>query len=383
MVSTNAIWAQSGYSMQAVQFVPEMAKHYHTAMVNFYGQEGGNFEYKNIKMYPKRQSTWGEDSALFHGKDFKADVVFTLQDIWTLNPQILADMSRNNLRWIPIVPIDHEPVPPAIYNRLKLAYRIVTYSKFGYEELKRVGMHSTYIPHTIETDLYKPVSREEKKKIRKNAGIPEDCFLFGMVAANKDNPPRKSFQEVLDAFKLFSEKHPEARIYFHTVHNQQNGFPIVEYAKVLKIADKVITCDPEDYLFRIKHEEMPKIYNSMDCLLSPSRNEGFGVPIIEAQSCGVPAIVSDFTAMKDLVIEGETGYKVKPMYKPFSPLLSYVAQPDVQELYEKMEAVYSSDRDKMSEMARKHVVENYDFNLVWNTKWVPFLQTLEEEIYTK
>lgn len=382
MVSSNAIWSQSGYAMQAVQFVPKMAEAgYPTAMVNFYGQEGGDFEYKGVRMYGKMGSTWGEDAALFHGKDFKADIVITLQDIWTLDPRILSDMAKNNLRWIPIVPIDHEPVPPAIFSRLKMAYRVISYAPFGYDELKRNGMHSTYIPHTIETDLYKPMTQEERKEIRKRAGLPENAFLFGMVAANKDNPPRKSFQEVLDAFKIFSTKHPDAYIYFHTVHNQQNGFPIVDYAKFIGIADKVITCNPEDYLFRIKHEDMPRIYNSFDCLLSPSRNEGFGVPIIEAQACGVPAIVSDFTAMKDLVVEGKTGYKVKPSYLHFSPLLAYVAIPDVKELAEKMELVYNADREKMGKSAREFVTENFDFNKVWEEKWLPFLDTLEKEIY--
>jgi len=57
MFSSNAIWSQSGYGMQAVQIVPEMAKHYPTAMVNFYGQEGGDFEHKGIRMYGRMGST--------------------------------------------------------------------------------------------------------------------------------------------------------------------------------------------------------------------------------------------------------------------------------------------------------------------------------------
>jgi len=382
MNSSNAIWAQSGYSMQAVQYVPAMAKAgYPTAMVNFYGQEGGDFMYKGVKMYSKMNSTWGEDAALHHGLDFKADVILTLQDIWTLNPQILSDMSRKGLRWIPIIPIDHEPVPLPTYDRLKLAYRIVTISEFGYEELKKVGMHSTYIPHTIETELFKPISSEEKKIIRKKANLPEDAFLFGMVAANKDNPPRKSFQEVLDAFKMFLQKRNNAYIYFHTIHNQQNGFQILQYAKFIGVDSHIITCDPHDYLYRIKHEDMPNIYNSFDCLLAPSRNEGFGVPIIEAQSCGVPVITTNFTAQKTLVKDGETGFLVDIAYKHYSNLGAYVGIPSVQDLYEKMEAIYKADRVKMGKAARKHVQNNYDFNLVWRTKWLPFLDKLEKEIY--
>lgn len=382
MNSSNAIWAQSGYSMQAVQYVPQMAKEgYPTAMVNFYGQEGGDFMYKGVKMYPKMGSTWGEDAALHHGLDFKADVIITLQDVWTLNPNILADMQKKGLRWIPIIPIDHDPVPSPTYDRLKLAYRIVTISEFGYEELKRAGMHSTYIPHTIETDLFKPVNDETKKIIRKKANIPEDAFLFGMVAANKDNPPRKSFQEVLDAFKIFVSNHPNSYIYFHTIHNQQGGFPIINYAKFIGIDKHIITCDPQDYLYRIKHHDMPNIYNSFDCLLAPSRNEGFGVPIIEAQSCGVPVITTNFTAQKTLVKDGETGYLVDIAYKQFDNLGSYIGIPSVDDLVKKMKLMYKADRKEMGKKARQHIIDNYDFNLVWKTRWLPFLETLEKEIH--
>ena len=36
----------------------------------------------------------------------------------------------------------------------------------------------------------------------------------------------------------------------------------------------------------------------------PSLNEGFGLPIIEAQSFGIPAIVSDCTAMPEVAGDG-------------------------------------------------------------------------------
>jgi len=78
---------------------------------------------------------------------------------------------RKFKNWVPVVPIDHEPVPPGIKERLKLAYRIVTYSPFGERELKDHGMHSTYIPHTVDTKLFK---KHEKTDIRGKIGIPDD-----------------------------------------------------------------------------------------------------------------------------------------------------------------------------------------------------------------
>lgn len=375
MINSNAIWSPSGYSNQINQFVPLMVKEgYEVGCVDFYGLVGGSFELKGITHFPKISSEWGEDAMVEHGKVFKPDVMFTLQDIWTLNPNYLHQFTR----FIPIIPIDHEPTPPAILTRLKMAYRIVSISEFGHRQLKEEGLHSTYIPHTVDTDIFKPMSNKET---RKSLAIPDDKFVFGMVAANKDNPPRKSFQEVLDAFKRFQEVHPNSMIYFHTLLRQQGGFDIEDYARYLGIGDKVSYTQPYDMLFRMKPDNMAQLYNVFDCLLAPSTNEGFGIPQIEAMASGVPVISTDFTAMRDIVIDGVTGYKTKVAYKRYTQLGGYIGIPDTEDLLQNMEKVFTADRVKMGRDAREHVLKNYDLKSVWETKWKPFLETLEKEVY--
>lgn len=382
MFSTNAPWAPSGYGQQASQFLPKIRNlGYEMACVCFYGLMGGKINWKSMLYehepfvcYPKTGSQWGEDAMRDFHKEFKQDVSFTLQDIWTMNPDILKEVPR----WIPIVPIDHEPPPPAIIDRLKLAYRIITYSKFGHRELKKVGLHSTYIPHTIDTNMFKAYDKAEMKQ---KLGINPDTFLFGMVSANKDMPPRKSFQEVLDAFHLFQQKYPNSALYFHSIIRPPGGFPIDDYAKNLGIDKKIFHTLPHDLLFSVPQEEMGKLYSAFDVLLCPSTNEGFGVPIIEAQACEVPVIVNDFTAMPELIIEGETGEKCKVAWRRFSALGSYVGHPDTKDLVEKMEKLYHADREKMGKAARKHVEENYDIDVVIEKHWKPFLETLENEIH--
>ena len=275
-------------------------------------------------------------------------------------------------------PIDHNPVPPAILERLRLAHRIITYSPFGKRELNKAGMHSTYIPHTVNTKLFKPL---DKKKIRKKMGIPEDIFLFGMVSANKDNPPRKSFQETMDAFAKFNKKHPKSGIYFHTLLRQGGGFNIEEYAKFLGIQNNIYHIQPYEQLFEVGREQMPEVYSIMDCLLMPSTNEGFGVPIIEAEACGVPVITNNFTAMPDLIIEGKTGFLCKVAHKRFTPLGSYIGHPSTESIYENMEKMFRADRVSMGKAGRKFVVRNFDSKKVFETKWLKFLKMLEKEIY--
>jgi len=44
-------------------------------------------------------------------------------------------------------------------------------------------------------------------------------------------------------------------------------------------------------LGHVAEEQLPGLYNSFDVMLFPSSYEGFGLPILEAQKCGVPVII--------------------------------------------------------------------------------------------
>lgn len=275
-------------------------------------------------------------------------------------------------------PVDHDPVPNAVLEKLKYAYRIVTYSKFGQKELQRKGLMSTYIPHTVDTEVFKPMDKAERKKA---AGLPENSFVLGMVAANKDNPPRKSFQEVLDAFKLFLEQVPQALLYIHTNPDNPGGFPIKEYGRFIGIEDKLLFPDTYQMSFNTTKELMNSVYNTFDVLLSPSFSEGFGVPIIEAQATGTPVIVNNWTSMPELVKPGVTGEICNIASKRFTALGSYAGIPSVESIFECLMKIYKADRVKMGEEARKFIVENYDTKYVFETYWKPFLRRLELEIY--
>lgn len=382
LINSNAPFATSGYSMQVADFTPRMKKEgYEVAVVCFYGLDGGEVDWNGIKLLPKVDDQWGTDAVLYHSHDFKPDVTFSLQDIWVMNDQNLKQFTR----WIPIVPIDHEPTPPAIREKLKLAYRIVTYSQFGHRQLQKEGFHSTYIPHTVNTDIFIPLDKSECRRVLSDwcgKQIPDDAFIVGMVAANKDMPPRKSFQEAMDAFKIF-EQRKNAYMYLHTNLVSATGFPIMQYAKALGIEDKIFMTKDFVMRLKLKKENVPVLYNAFDLFLEPSTNEGFGVPIIEAQSCGIPTMCTNFTAMRDLVVDGETGYKIDVAYHRFTQLLSYVGVPSVQSIIDGMEKIYNVNRVKMGKKARKFIIDNYSLDLIWNTRWIPFLDKLEKEIYTQ
>lgn len=386
--SSNHPLSISGYGNQTRETVTRIKRSgIDIACGNFYGQDGFisggvvpaqidgeddiSLELLKIPQYPKMIATWGDDGCIYHAQDFGADCVITLQDSWPLDPNALRQVKN----WIPYVPIDHKPTPKIILDRMKLAYRIISMSKFGHDQLEREGFSSTYIPHMVDT---KKMAILDKKECRKMLNIPEDIYLFGIIGANKELPSRKGFEHMIKAFAEFHKKHPKSGIYFHVNMNQPGGLNIIEWADILGISDCIYYLPPYIQQFKTGRDQLTKIINAFDCLLATSISEGFGIPIIEAQACGVPAITTDWTSMTELVENGKTGYAVKVKEERISPLASYFGIPDEEDILDKMNDIYDHPMDP--KYIRQRIIDTYDSEFVFETYWKPFLTKISEEL---
>jgi len=375
MWNSNGTFCKSGYATQSHLIVYALLRAgFPIAHTAFYGLEGNSIVLDGLKIYPKIGDMWGADAMIHHSNDWKADVNVSFQDAWPLPHNAMREVKR----WIAYVPIDSNPVHPGVWERLGLAWKVVTFAEFGRKSLADKGMNSTLIYHGVDTDTYKP---RDKKDCLKTFGLPEDKYWFGMVAANKDNPPRKSFQEVLDAFQPFVKSHPEAALILQTQANNPTGFPIKDYVAYLGLQNNVFFINDYESAFKLDSLAMSKLFGCMDCLLAPSQSEGFGLPIIEAQSCGVPVITTDWTAMTENIVDKETGYLVKLSSKRWTAGNCYFGVPDTNDLLDKMEKVYKTDRKKMSEKAREYILKKYDFDKVLLPKWIKFFEDVENEVY--
>lgn len=378
---SNGHWAHSGYSVETELLLNRFKDDgWDFAEIAFFGLEGHKAVVDDILVYPKINDPFGADAMLNHSIDFGANVAFCMQDIWTLDPQALKAMHDQKIPWIPYLPIDQEPASVRVTERLKYAYKIITFSKFGQKMLEDAGFASTYIPEGIDINAFKPM---DKAKMRAKFKIPNDIFLFGMISANKENPPRKGYQEILEAFKLFLENHPNAGLFIHSQQISPNRFPIREYANYLGIANNIYMPDQYSASFRGDTETVVSELNMFDAVLNPSQTEGFGLVIAEAQACGKPVIVNNCHSMPELVIPGETGEICETNYAWWRNQLGYVYTADVKSLHEKMESVYTmleKDAEGVAKRAREHAVDTFDINKIFKEKWIPFMEDLQTEL---
>lgn len=379
--NSNSPHTNSGYASFTRDFVKRAkADGWQIAINAFVGHEGSPREIDGILNYPRLADTWGSDGLVYNGRHFGAHVVVHFADSWVLNPQFLAQLNAEGRKLIYYVPIDQEPIPPNVIQNLKFGYKLISFSKFGQKALQKAGYTSKLIVEGVDTDIFKPL---DKKQCRKELGLPENAFIIGQIGANKENLPRKGWQQSLEAFKLFHDKHPEAIFFYQTNQQQPSGFPIMHYANYLGIDKHIFHLDDYMSTFHAGSEIMVKIYNSFDFLTHASLSEGFGLCIIEAQACGILPVVNRAQSQPELVIPEETGYICEPGFKWFSNAGGFHFVPDTKSLYEQYEKIYAlgeKGREAKGKKAREYVMKNYNINTLYENEWKPLLEKLQIEI---
>ncbi len=60
----------------------------------------------------------------------------------------------------------------------------------------------------------------------------------------------------------------------------------------------------------VDEEDKPVVYRNADTFVFPSRQEGFGLPVLEAMACGTPVVTTDCASLPEVV--GEAGFAVDP-----------------------------------------------------------------------
>jgi glycosyltransferase involved in cell wall biosynthesis len=376
---SNAPWAPSGYGGQANLFVPRLqALGHDMAIACNHGLAGAKLDWNDgITCYPSDYD-WGNTTIGVYSQHHQADLTITLHDAWVMKPQLWPSGTRSAI-W---APVDHHPLPAAVELVLRhpSVYPIAM-SRFGEAMMKGKGLQPCYVPHGIDTDVFKP-QPENKAAIRAELGIPEDAFLIGMVAANQGNPSisRKSFPQAFQAFGKFARERKDAWLYAHTVAKPTRGDNGINL-EVLAVA----TGCPVDRLrfppdtanqLGMTNTVVANIYAAFDVLLNPAMGEGFGIPIVEAQACGVPVIASDHSAMTELTHAG-TLVSGDPYWDALQ--MAWFISPSVDSIHAALEHEYSRREDQTLREAARTFALDYDADLVTVNYWEPALEKLMGE----
>lgn len=171
------------------------------------------------------------------------------------------------------------------------------------------------------------ITNEKAKLLRKKYDLPERFLLYvGDVTWNKNLP------RLVDAI------------------NELQNIPLVMVGKALTEKDydaknpwnrdrNYVVKHTDNKLFHklgfLPEEDLVALYNTAEALIMPSLDEGFGLPVLEAMSCGCPVITSQEGSLPE--VAGDAGL--------------YVNAYSVEDIREKVSTVWGDTklRIKMSE----------------------------------
>ena len=367
-------WETGGYSNQTALFAPRLAAAGHAvAIVGVQGIANGMAEWRGIPVYPLLANDLRNTSIIgLHYQDWRADLMISLHDVEKVVDGSALTKRFPGLLWALWAPIHTDPLPAGEHGCLRMVPIPIAMSRFGERVSRDHGLPIRYVPHGVDTRALHPMERGEA---RAGLGWSSDVFVAGMVAANSGT--RKAFAQHIEGFRMFHERHPDSMLYLHTMEVAPGGLDLSSICLKagLKIGRDVVFCDPYRYFLGVSHTNLAALYSAMDVLLMVTKGEGFGLPIVEAQACGTPVIVGDWSAMPELCF---SGWKVRKEESVLVENNWWLGSPAA--IADRLEQAYLASRDPERRQALREAARDgalrYDVDRVMEEYWRPLLEEI-------
>lgn len=295
--------------------------------------------------------TNGEDGDKFGAQSFdqvvssvKPDVVWVLGDIYMFR-YMLSAKRRLGFRLVVWTLTEGEPVDEDNIPFLKGADEVVAITKWAASKWQaRAGKQFRTIWHGVDTQVFSPVTEEQKTALRDkhSAGrIAKDDYLITFVGRNQArkrpwipyiilhylktgawgwdanrvpilarwDPDRRTHAQE-QRIQTLASPIAEAKLWMHS-HDEKREWSFERFEREWGLSGDVWYTEGLGPLTGLSKEMLADIYRASDVISMVSGSEGFGVPIIEAASCGVPSVYTDYSGC------GEIGEECKGYPVPY------------------------------------------------------------------
>jgi glycosyltransferase involved in cell wall biosynthesis len=249
---------------------------------------------------------------------------------------------RKDVKWIHMVHWDwfssaseHMPV-------WRQARRLLSPNALCQRELQALDLETTLLP--VPVDTKRLVFRERKK-----------ADLFISVYGYGGPKDRRSIPEIVEAWKKLGAASPKLVIRAQKAVEELKGAP-----------------PPNGISIQLGNTPEPAdLYKVGDVALQPSRYEGVGVSLVEAQACGMPVIAVNAEPMKDIVcgplIPVEKTVRIPIMSKP---LMSNI--PSVKGIMDIVTSLKGKDVSDLSRKARAFAESKFSWTVL-RDRWIETL----------
>jgi glycosyltransferase involved in cell wall biosynthesis len=189
------------------------------------------------------------------------------------------------------------------------------------------------IPNGVDLHRFTP----EGHHLRTEWGLSPQTPTFGIVAGLR---PEKNLFRFLRVAQQVLSTLPDARAF--VVGGGELRRDLQAFSQQLDCASRIT--------FTGALQDIPAVWRSLDVAVLTSDTEVLPMTLIEAAACGVPAVSTDVGAVRDVVIDGETGFVAPPEEEhTLAERILYLLQ-------------HPDERKQMGERARQHAETHFDLH---------------------
>lgn len=340
---------------------------------------GGAIKHQDYR--PQKTEQWKDDWVLipvdgYGNKDMirsimrteKPDVIWFMTDprfwgwLWEMENEI-----RPNIPMVYYHVWDNYPYPT--YNRKFYLSNdhIATISKLTDDIVRTVApeVPATYVPHAVNTEVFKRLPETEIAKFKKeNLKIEDDRLVFFW---NNRNARRKQSGSVVWWFAEFLKKTAKkATLVMHTDPRDVHGQDLHAIIRELGLVNREVLLSEQ----KIPSENLAYFYNAADATINISDAEGFGLATLESLACETPIIVVKTGGLQDQVRNGDQlfGIEIIPSSRSVigSQEVPFIYEDRISEeqmvgALETFANIPKETRKLVGQAGRQHVIDNFNF----------------------
>jgi glycosyltransferase involved in cell wall biosynthesis len=345
--------------------------------------------------------------------DFKPDIVFDISDSWYCT-HLFSSPFRPLYKIAYMPTVDGEPQATDWIGQMMEADCLFTYTEWAKCLLENQTGGSLKIlsanPPGGDFKTFNPIL--DKQGLKAKFGFGKNINIVGTVMRNQ---ARKLFPDLFQAFRKFldycekSNKDLGQRtyLYCHTSYpdlgwnlplilQEENIMHKVLFTYLCRNchnifvelwADSRVFCphcgQPGATLPNTQHgispEQLGVIYNLMDLYVQPVSSEGFGIPCVEAASCGIPLAVTNYSGTIDFINKCKA-YPIELLSKSRDVTThTHRAKPDPDSIVDILIKFFSlpeSLRKKRGFDTRKCVEKHFNWEET-TKKWMAYFDSVE------
>lgn len=327
-------------------------------------------------------------------KEFKPDLVFSINDTWG-SQFVINEPFFDNIPTICWNTFDSLPLLPDTIENAKKIKEYWTWSDFARKELHKLGFNHVKNQYPlVNTQNFYKLSDAKISEVKSRYGIPQDAFIIGFVFRNQ---LRKLINTQIEAYALFKKHNPEIKntfLYTHTHYGE--GWDIHRLCEQYGVDPKEVLCtyicketrlyfiapfhgqDIENPITKRKtlittnvglgvtDEQLNEIYNLFSLYSHPATSGACELPCVEAALTEKIITTCAYSFGEDIIEHNKGSIPMKFTFYTEHGTQFLKSQPSPYELSKIFKKVYEMKPQQKRQMeidSRKWALENYSIEI--------------------